>query len=503
MSPLIIIAVIAIYIALLFAVAYVAERNTDNAGYFSGNRRMSWVAATTAMVSAAMSGVTFISVPGSVAVANFSYLQMVIGFIIGYIIIAYLLVPLYYRFNVTSLYQYLEKRFGTYSHRTGASIFLISRTLLSALRAYVACTVLQLLVFDHFNIPLAVNASIFVLLVWLYSHRGGVKTIIWTDILRTILLVGSLGFSTLLIIRHEGLSLADSISAVAEHPYSKTWFTEDWSDSRHLAKQLIAGIFMVIAMTGLDQDMMQRTLSCRSKADAQKNLMVGVILQAAVIILFLFLGVLLYIHLENSGIGPAADDLFPMFSSDGTAILHKPDHLFPYVATSGILPLSVGVLFLLGLISSTFSSAGSALTALTTSVTVDILRGEEKYDENQLAKVRKTANIVMAAILIVAIIIFDQSNSKSIINTLYSVASYTYGPLLGIYAFGICSKRTVNDKFVPIIAIIVPLLCLLLGHYSKSWFDGYIFGFEILIINAIFTIIGLIIISRKQQPLQS
>lgn len=498
MSPLIIIATISKYIAILFAVAFIAERNVDNAGYFSGNRRMSWWVTATAMISAAMSGVTFISVPGSVAISNFSYLQMVVGFIIGYVIIAYLLVPLYYRFNVTTLYEYLEKRFGTSSHRTGAWFFLISRTLISALRAYVACTVLQLLVFDHYNIPFAVNASIFMLLVWLYSHRGGVQTIVRTDLLRTFTLVSCLILTILLIIQHEGFSFKETITAVAEHPYSKTLFTEDWNDSRHLAKQLLAGIFMVVAMTGLDQDMMQRTLSCRTKRDAQKNLMVGILLQAVVILLFLTLGVLLYIYLQNNGITPSKGSLFPMFAPDGTAVIEKPDHTFPYVATSGILPISIGILFVLGLVSSTFSSTGSALTALTTSFTVDILRGQEKFDEKQLTKVRKKVNIGMAIVLMMAIIIFDLSNSESIINTLYSVASYTYGPLLGMYLFGICTKRTVNDKFVPIVAIITPLICLLLRHYSEVWFNGYKFGFEILIVNAIFTIAGLTLISYRQ-----
>ena len=499
MSPLIIIATISIYIAILFAVAFIAERNTDNAGYFSGNRRMSWWMTATAMISAAMSGVTFISVPGSVATSNFSYLQMVVGFIIGYAVIAYVLVPIYYRFNVTSLYEYLEKRFGIGSHRTGAWLFLISRTLIAALRAYVVCAVLQLLVFDHYNIPFAVNASIFMIFVLLYSYRGGVRTIVHTDILRTFTLVSCLILSILMIVQHEGFTVKEAITAVADHPYSRTLFTDDWNDSRHLIKQLLAGIFMVVAMTGLDQDMMQRTLSCRTKRDAQKNLMVGILLQAVVILLFLTLGVLLYIYLQNNGIAPTEDALFPMFAHDGTAVIHKPDHTFPYVATSGILPISIGILFILGLVSSTFSSAGSALTALTTSFTVDILRGKERFEEKQLTKVRKTVNIGMAVALTIIMLIFDLSNSESIINTLYSVASYTYGPLLGMYIFGICSKRAIHDKFTPIIAITAPLICLILNHYSEVWFNGYQFGFEILIINAIITIVGLITISHRQK----
>ena len=498
MTPTIVIATLAAYIATLFAVAFIAGRNTDNAGYFSGNRRMPWPATAAAMVSAAMSGVTFISVPGSVALSGFSYLQMVVGFIIGYIVIAFVLVPLYYKLNVTSLYEYLESRFGGQSHRIGAWYFLLSRTLLSALRAYVACTVLQMLLFDRIGVPFALNAALFMLLVWLYSHRGGVKTVVWADVLRTLILVGSLALSIALIMREEALSIGDTIAAVADHPYSKVWFTEDWNDSRHLIKQLLAGVFMVVAMTGLDQDMMQRTLSCRTKGDAQKNLLVGVGLQAVVILLFLILGVLLYIHLERCGITSGERALFPMFSADGRAVISKPDLVFPYVASQGILPLAAGILFVLGLFASTYSAAGSALTALTTSFTVDILRGRERYNEEKLTSVRHRVTLGVAVVLTILIILFDQVGDRSIIDTFYSVASYTYGPLLGLFAFGICTRRVVRDRWVSAVALTAPLLTLLLDHYSEAWLGGYSFGFEILIINALLTMAGMALISRTK-----
>ena len=497
MTPTIVIATIAAYIATLFAVAFIAGRNTDNAGYFSGNRRMPWIASTAAMVSAAMSGVTFISVPGSVALSNFSYLQMVAGFVLGYLVIAFVLVPLYYRLNVTSLYEYLQKRFGSSSHRTGAWFFLLSRTLLSALRAYVACTVLQMLVFDRIGVPFAVNAALFMLLVWLYSHRGGVKTIVWTDVLRTLILVGCLGLSISLIMHHEGFSLGQTITAIADHPYSKTLFTEDWNDSRHVVKQLLAGLFMVVAMTGLDQDMMQCTLSCRTKGDAQKNLIVSVILQSMVILLFLVLGVLLYINLEHSGIISTGEAIFPMINAEGSAVILKPDHVFPFVATSGSLPIAVGVLFVLGLIASTYSAAGSALTALTTSFTIDILHGRERYDEARLTSIRQRVTAGVAVALTLLIILFDGVSNQSIINTFYSVASYTYGPLLGVFLFGICTRRTVRDSLVPVVTIAAPMLCLLLDRFSEAWLGGYRFGFEVIIINAIITIVGMFIISRR------
>ena len=499
MTPTIVIATLAAYIATLFAVAFIAGRNTDNAGYFSGNRRMPWVATAAAMVSAAMSGVTFISVPGSVALSGFSYLQMVVGFIIGYIVIAFVLVPLYYKLNVTSLYEYLDSRFGVQSHRTGAWYFLLSRTLLSALRAYVACTVLQLLLFDRIGVPFAANAALFILLVWLYSHRGGVKTVVWVDVLRTLILVGALGASIALIMQVEALSISDAIATVTSHPYSKTWFTEDWNDSRHLVKQLLAGVFMVVAMTGLDQDMMQRTLSCRTKGDAQKNLLVGVGLQSIVILLFLVLGVLLYIHLEGCGITSAEGSLFPMFTADGQVAITKPDLVFPYVASHGTLPLAVGVLFVLGLFASTYSAAGSALTALTTSFTVDILRGRERYAERVLTSIRHGVTLGVAVVLALLIIAFDKVGNQTIIDTFYSVASYTYGPLLGLFAFGICTRRSVSDRWVPAVAIAAPLLSLLLDLNSEEWFGGYRFGFEILIINALLTMAGMAIISRKNR----
>ena len=499
MSPITVIITIVAYIAVLFAVAWITERRADNADYFYGGHRSPWFIAMLGMVSAAMSGVTFISVPGSVAISAFSYLQMVLGFIVGYLVIAFVLVPLFYRFKVISLYEYLEERFGIGTHLTGASFFLLSRTLLTALRGYVVCTVLQMLVFDHYGVPFAVNAVVFILLVWLYSHRGGVRTIVWTDILRTFSLIGTLILCIVLIARSEGFSLGEMVATIADHPYSKTWFMDDWNDSRHFIKQFVAGVFMVIAMTGLDQDMMQRTLSCRSKGDAQRNLVTAVVLQSVVIVLFLALGVMLYIHLERAGVCAGAKSTFPMVTSDGTAIIGKSDHVFPYVATSGSLPVAIGVLFVLGLISSTYSSTGSALTALTTAFTIDILHGRERFGEEQLRRVRRGVNGVVAVVLMGLIILFDNIGNNNILDTFYSVASYTYGPLLGMFAFGICSRRKIRDSLTPAIAIASPLLCLLLQHHAEEWFGGYRFGFEILIINALLTMVGMALISRKKQ----
>ncbi len=497
MSPIIAIITIVVYLVALFAISWAAGRRAGNSDFFSGGRRSPWWVAMVGMVGAAMSGVTFISVPGSVAVSAFSYLQMVVGFVIGYLIIAFILVPLYYRLNVTSLYEYLGARFGSSSHKVGAVIFLLSRTLLAALRAYVVCTVLQVVVFDHYGVPFAVNVVLFVLLTQLYTHRGGVRTVVWVDILRTLSLVGSLILCITLIMRSEGLSLGGMVTAIADHPYSRVWFADDWNDSRHFAKQLIAGVFMVIAMTGLDQDMMQRTLSCRSKGDAQRNLVVAVLLQSVVIVLFLTLGVLLYIYLEGAGIRAQEGALFPMFAADGTPVISKADHVFPFVATSASLPAAIGVLFVLGVVSSTYSATGSAMTALTTSFTIDILRGGERFGEERLRRVRGAVNIGVAVVLATLIMLFDSVSNDTILDTFYSVASYTYGPLLGMFAFGICSKRPIRDRWMVAVAVTAPLICLMLETHSERWFGGYHFGFEILIINALLTMAGIYVISKK------
>ena len=478
MTPTIVAITLVAYLALLFAVAYLSGRGADNASFFTARRSSHWGVVAISMVGAAMTGVTFISVPGSVAVSHFSYMQMVLGFIVGYLVIAFVLIPLFYRLNVVSLYEYLAFRFGTNSHSAGAWVFFISKMLGASLRIFVVCTVLQSLLYDHFGVPFWVNAALMMFVVWLYTRRGGVQTVVWSDVLRTLLLVGSIALSIIFVVRSLGISPSEAVARISEHPYSQILFLDDIDDSRHLIKQFLAGLFMVIAITGLDQDLMQRVLSSRTAKESQRNMVISVLLQSVVIFMFLFLGVLLYIYAEGAGI-----------------VVERADNLFGAVATSSAMPLVVGVFFVLGLIASTYSSAGSALTALTTSFTVDILRGTSRYDEQRLGRLRRGVHLAMAVVMTLVVVGFELWSSDSAINTFYMVASYSYGPLLGLFLFGLLTRRSVRDRFVPVVVVAAPLLTFVVDYNSESWLGGYKFGFEVLLLNAAITFAGLFMLS--------
>lgn len=480
MTPIVVIITVSAYILVLFAVAWWSGRCADNAGFFSGNRQTKWYMAAFAMIGAAMSGVTFISVPGSVAVDSFSYMQMVLGFTVGQLVVAFVLIPIFYRMNVVSLYEYLDDRFGAVSHHTGAWFFFISKMLGAALRIYVVCAVMQLLVFDHYGIPFWLNTAITMFLVWLYTQQGGVKSLIWTDTLKTFCLVSSLVLSIVFIITAMDMSLSAMTRAVIDSPYSQIFFFDDSNSGRYFWKMFFAGIFTLIAMTGLDQDMMQRNLSCRSPRDSQKNIVITAFSQLFVIFLFLVLGVLLYIYMQRQGIPMPA----------------KSDQIFSQVAVNGGLPIAVGVLFVLGLIASTYSAAGSALTALTTSFTVDILAGPKRYDDVRLTRIRKCVHIVMAIIMGCVILGFELFADDSVINLVYKVASYTYGPILGMFAFGMFTRFKVYDRWIPIVAILSPVLSIAIQYIVfATW--GYQIGFELLIYNAVLTIAGMCFIIKK------
>ena len=481
MTPAAVTATVLGYIAVLFAVAWASGRRADNAGFFTGNRRTPWYMAAFAMIGAAMSGVTFISVPGSVAVDSFSYMQMVAGFTVGQFVVAFVLIPTFYRLRVVSLYEYLDDRFGVASHRTGAWFFFISKMLGAALRVYVVCAVMQLLVFSHYGIPFWANALITMLFVWLYTQQGGVKSLIWTDTLKTVCLVASLVLSIVFIMRGLHFSLADTVREVSASPMSRIFFFDDPASDRYFWKMFAAGIVLLIAMTGLDQDMMQRNLSCKNFKDSQKNMITSVISQFFVILLFLMLGVLLYIFAANQQIA-----------------VEKSDELFPLIATGNYFPAIVGILFIIGLISSAYSAAGSALTALTTSFTVDIL-GTKGKSEETVVKMRKKAHIGMAVVMGITIFVFNLLNNTSVIDAVYILASYTYGPILGLFAFGIFMKQQVRDKYIPLVAIASPVLCFILQKNSEAWFGGYQFSYELLIFNALFTFIGLCLLIRKDK----
>lgn len=482
MTPIAVMVTVAAYIAVLFLVAWLSGRRADNAGFFSGNRRTPWYMAAFAMIGAAMSGVTFISVPGSVAVDSFSYMQMVLGFTVGQFVIAFVLIPMFYRLKVVSLYEYLDTRFGVASHRTGAWFFFVSKMLGAALRVYVVCAVMQLLVFDHYGLPLWFNAAVTMLLVWLYTRQGGVKSLIWTDTLKTFCLVSSLVLSIVFIVHSLGMSFGGTVEAVSASPHSRIFFFDDPASGRYFWKMFFAGVFTLIAMTGLDQDMMQKNLSCRSPRDSQKNIILTAFSQLFVIFLFLVLGVLLYIYMQRAGI--------PM--------PEKSDQVFSQVAVNGGLPLTVGVLFVIGMISSTWSAAGSALTALTTSFTIDVLDGTRRYGEQRLTRVRRGVHLAMAAVMVCVILGFDAFGNDSVINLVYKVASYTYGPILGMFAFGIFTRCAVRDRWIPLVAVAAPALSALLQYFALAEF-GYQIGFELLIYNALFTVLGMILLIKRHE----
>ena len=482
MTPAAVIATLTGYIALLFVVAWISGRRTDNAGFFTANRRTPWYLAAFAMVGAAMSGVTFISVPGSVAADSFSYMQMVAGFTVGQLIVAYLLVPTFYRLKLVSLYEYLDDRFGARTHAAGAWCFFVAKMLSAALQVYVVCTVMQLLVFDRYGLPFWLNAAVTMALVWLYTRQGGVRSLIRTDILKTCCLIASLVLSILFITRALGLSFGEMAREVAASPHSRILFLDDPASDRYFWKMFVAGIVTLVAMTGLGQDMMQRNMSCPTPRDAQKNILLTAVCQIFVIFLFLVLGVLLYLYVDHAGL----------------TLPEKSDQVFPLVAADGGLPAVVGVLFLVGLLSSTYSAAGGSLTALTTSFTVDILKAPQRHDDNALTRIRRRVHAAMAAGMALVILAFGYGADDSSINLVFRVVSYTYGPILGMFLFGFFTQRQVRDRWMPLVAVAAPVLSALLQWGVREVWD-YRIGFELLVYNAAFTIIGMLLLKRHEK----
>lgn len=479
MSATTVLITIAAYFALLLFVSWITGRKADNAGFFTGGRKSQWWVVAIAMIGSSMSGVTFVSVPGMVGASAFGYMQMCLGFIVGYLVIAFVLTPLFFKLNVVSIYQYLETRFGLSSYKTGAWFFFISKMLGASVRLFLVCLTLQLLVFDPLGLPFALNVLVSIVIVFLYTIRGGVKSIIWTDTLKTVCMVLSVVLCIVFIAKNLGLDFSGVVNTISGSGMSKVFFFDDANAPQFFWKQFFGGIFTVIAMTGLDQDMMQRTLSCKDYKESQKNLITATLLQTVVIFLFLCLGVLLYVFADAAGIDASGDKLFPA------------------VATSPLLPSVVGILFVVGLVSCAYSAGGSALTSLTTSFTVDII-GVKGRSEATVRRTRRIVHLVMAVLMGVTIIVFNALNSTSAIDAVYKLASYTYGPILGMFAFGIFSGRQVRDRYVPLVAVVAPALCLVLQLNSEAWFGGYKFSYELLLFNALFTVIGLFILSKKR-----
>lgn len=480
MSPIIIILTLVAYIALLFLLSYFSGRRADNAGFFIGSRRTSWWMATLAMIGAAMSGVTYISVPGSVVTDDFSYMQMVIGFTIGQMLLAFWLVPLFYRLKVVSLYEYLDLRFGVQAHRTGAWCFLVAKLIGAAMKVFVVCSVMQVLVFSHLKLHFIYNVIFTMLLVWLYTRRGGVRSLIVTDVLQSLCLVVSVVVIIYYLCDSMGLTLTSAIEAVRSSQYSEVWFFDDAASPRYFWKMLAGGVLCLVAMTGLDQDMMQRNLSCRTRRDSQINIVLTALCQIGVILLLLVLGVLLYRYVDFAQLPQPVSG----------------DDVFAEVAVQGGLPYVVGVMFVMGLISSTYSAAGSALTSLTTAFTLDILDGQKLGDEKRLAALRRWVHIAMAVAMMAFVVAFHYLGEGSVINMVFRIAGYTYGPILGMFMFGLLTHRQVEGRYIAVVAILSPLLSYLLQWWVAAQFD-YFIGFELLGYNALFTIFGLFLISKS------
>lgn len=489
MSPLLVFIVIAGYFILLIAISFFTSRNADNQTFFTGNRQSPWYLVAFGMIGASLSGVTFISVPGEVGNSQFSYFQVVLGYVPGYAFIALVLMPLYYKLNLVSIYGYLQRRFGYFTYKTGASFFLLSRLIGSAARLFLAASVLQIAFFDRFDLPFWITVLVTILLIWIYTFKGGIKTIVWTDTLQTFFMLAAVGISIYMIGTELNLSVGEMVSAVKDSELSKTFFWE-WDSPVNFFKQFISGAFIAIVMTGLDQDMMQKNLTCKNLEEAQKNMKWFTVSLVFANLMFLVLGALLYLYVgeKNIEVPVRTDELFPMLAFN---------HFNAFI----------GIIFLLGIIAAAYSSADSALTALTTSFCVDILGlGESKPQQTQAEKAagiekstRMRVHVMFSALLFIVILVFQALNSDSVIVAVFRIAGYTYGPLLGLYAYGLYTKINLKDKLVPVVCILAPVISFILDVNSATWFNGFKFRFFILIVNGVLTFLGLLLIRKKEQ----
>ena len=478
MQPLHILFLIAGYFGVLMLISFLTNKGGTNAEFFKANRQSPWYLVAFGMIGASLSGVTFISVPGWVEASQFSYFQVVLGYTVGYAVIGLVLLPLYYKLNLTSIYTYLDGRFGRYSYKTGASFFILSRIVGASFRLYLVAVVLQNLIFDGLNVPFWATVTITILLIWLYTFKSGIKTIVWTDTLQTLFMLIAVGVTIVYVSEDLGINSGNFFSYLADSNLSKMFFFEDWKSGDFFWKQFISGAFISIVMTGLDQDMMQKNLTCRNLKDAQKNMFWFTIVLTIVNFVFLALGLLLTVYAQQNGVDA------------------RRDQLFPELATQGYFGIGVAIVFILGLIAAAYSSADSALTSLTTSFSIDILDIEKRYSEKKQVVVRKTIHVIMSLVLIITIILFKYVIADAtVIAKLFTFAGYTYGPLLGLYAFGLFSKWKVKDKLVPLVALATPILGYVISINSLKWF-GFEFNFFILVLNGALTYLGLVLIRR-------
>ena len=478
MHPYLVLSLLIGYFLILIGISWLTSRNANTTTFFTANRKSPWLLVAFGMVGASLSGVTFISVPGEVYNSAFSYLQFVMGNIIGYWLVAGVLLPLYYKLNLVSIYSFLDQRFGIKSYKTGSFFFLISKLIGASFRLYLVAGVLQIAFFNSFNIPFSITVAVTIGLIWIYTYKGGIKTIVWTDTLQTLFLISAVIFTIIAISQSLELNILTLADRISNEPSSRIFFW-DWKSENNFFKQFIAGIFITIVMVGMDQDMMQKNLTCKNLKEAQKNMIVFSLSFLAAVFLFLCLGVLLLVFAGemNIPVPVNTDDLYPLI-----AMNH--------------LTLPVGIAFLLGITAAAYSSADSALTAMTTSFSVDFLN-IDRHPEVKRKKVRTLVHLSFSLLLLVVILAFNAISNESVVVAVFTVAGYTYGPILGLFVFGMFSKRTVKDKWVPLIAVLAPLISYFISRYSEVLFRGYRFGFEILILNGMLTLAGLYFLSKR------
>lgn len=465
----------------MILIAHFTAKGANTDAFFTGNRSSPWYLVAFGMIGTSLSGVTFISVPGAVGATSFSYFQLVLGYLVGYSFIAMVLMPIYYKLNLVSIYTYLEQRFGTFSYKTGSFFFLLSRTIGASFRLYLAAEVLQLAIFDSLGVPFYFTVFFTIALIWVYTFKGGIKTIVWTDSFQTIFLISSVIICVWLIKNQLGLSFGGLIDTVSQSKYSQILFWDVKSD-QYFFKQFVAGIFISIVMTGLDQDLMQKNLTCRNIKEAKINMFSFCVILVIVNFLFLTLGSLLYIYCDIKHI----------------AIPTRSDQLFPLLALNNF-GLIAGIFFLLGIIASSYASADSALASLTTAFCIDFLNFGKIDNEKQKNKLKFWVHIAFSALLLIVIIIFKAINNQSVITIVFKAAGYTYGPLLGMFFFGLFTKCQVKDKWVPLICVLSPIVCYVLNAHSQQWLDGYKFGFELLLLNGGMVFLGMFFCRKKYE----
>ena len=468
------------YFLILLFISHVTGRRADNSTFFSGNRRSPWYMVAFGMIGASISGVTFVSVPGMVLTSDMTYIQTCIGFIFGYFAVAFILLPVYYRLRLTTIYSYLDRRLGRQAYRTGAAFFILSKVVGSAVRFYVVCAILQRFVLDALGVPFVVTVVAMVGLIWLYTRRGGIKTLVWTDTFQTLCMFAALILIIYNVARHLGMSMGEAADMVAADSHSRIFVFDDWMTKQNFWKQFLSGIFIVIVMTGLDQDMMQKNLTCKSLREAQKDMCTYGFAFVPANLLFLSLGVL----------------LVALASKEGVALPTSGDELLPMFAATRQMGMAVVVLFTVGVVASSFSSADSALTALTTSCCVDL------WSHPDYEKLRRRVHFGVSAAFVVFILLFRSLNSTSVIDAIYVLCSYTYGPLLGLFAYGLLTRRGVSGRLVPWIAVASPVVCFAVDSLSKTVF-GYTFGYELLMLNGLLTFAGLWITGRKETDVKN